>query len=215
MSLSDTTSYREQTSAIEEVLPGLFHWSAVHEGLGHLAHSSLHLDSRTLIDPVVPAKGLDAIEALGAPRRIVLSNRHHYRHSRRFAKRFSCPVLCHEAGLGYLAETGPVQGFSFDEQLADGLRALELAAICAEESTLALDVADGVLSFGDGLTRAEDGSLRFMPDGLLGDEPEAVKAALRKNLSRMLEEDFDALLFAHAEPVLGGGRALLSGFLGL
>jgi hypothetical protein len=88
-----------------------------------------------------------------------------------------------------------------------------LASICAEETTLLLDVADGVLCFGDGLTRDRDGSVAFMPDDLLGDDPEAVRVGLGRNLQRMFEEDFDALLFAHAEPVLGGGRALLSDFL--
>jgi hypothetical protein len=92
---------------------------------------------------------------------------------------------------------------------------LELGSICAEETTLLLDVADNcVLSFGDGLTREEDGSLVFMRDELLGDKPQSVRAGLHRNLRRILdEEDFDALLFAHSEPVLRGGWALLSDFL--
>jgi hypothetical protein len=94
------------------------------------------------------------------------------------------------------------------------VRALELGSICAEETTLLLDVAGGALAFGDGLTRDEDGALTFMPDQLLGDDAEDVRAGLAKRLRRMLDdEDFDTLLFAHAEPVSGGGRALLGEFL--
>lgn len=198
---------------IEEALPGLVHWNAFHESIGQMVRSCFVLDSGTLIDPMEPEEGLEAIATLATPRRIVLTNRHHYRHSASYAERFGCPVLCHKTALGHFAEEHPVRGFSFDEQLVEGVRALELGSICVEETTLLLDVADGTLSFGDGLTRAEDGSLTFMPDGLLGEDPQRVRVGLLRNLRRMLDEDFDALLFAHGEPVLCGGRALLSDFL--
>jgi hypothetical protein len=201
---------------IEEIVPGIVQWDAFRETIGRRVHSTFVLSSGTLIDPMEPDGdgGLDAVAELATPRRIVLSNRLHYRDSARYAKRFGCPVLCHEAGLSHFAGERPVQGFSFDEQLADDVRALELGSICAEETTLLLDVAGGALAFGDGLTRDEDGALTFMPDQLLGDDAEDVRAGLAKRLRRMLdEEDFDTLLFAHAEPVSGGGRALLGEFL--
>jgi hypothetical protein len=201
---------------IEEIVPGIVQWDAFRETIGRRVHSTFVLSSGTLIDPMAPDGdgGLDAVAELATPRRIVLSNRLHYRDSARYAKRFGCPVLCHEAGLPHFAGERPVQGFSFDEQLADDVRALELGSICAEETTLLLDVAGGALAFGDGLTRDEDGALTFMPDQLLGDDAEDVRAGLAKRLRRMLDdEDFDTLLFAHAEPVPGGGRALLGEFL--
>jgi hypothetical protein len=198
---------------IEEILPGLVQWSTFHEGIGQPVHSAFALRSGTLIDPMEPTGGAEALAALATPRRIVLTNRHHYRHSDRFVAVFGCPVHCHEAGLAHFADGPEVHGFAFDEQLADDLRALELGAICAEETTLLVEAADGVLCFGDGLTRAPDGGLAYMPDRLLGDEPMRVRAGLSRSLQRMFEEDFDALLFAHAPPVLDGGRALLSEFL--
>jgi hypothetical protein len=198
---------------IEELIPGVFHWSAFHEGIQHTVHSAFVLDSGTLIDPMEPEGGLDAIGDLANPRQIVLTNRHHHRHSDRFVERFSCEVLCHEAGLAHFDGRARVRGFSFDEQLAEGVRALELASICAEEATLLVDAGGGALCFGDGLTRGEDGSLAFMPDELLGDDPEGVRAGLHRNLRRMCEEDFDTLLFAHAQPIVGEGRARLGEFL--
>jgi hypothetical protein len=49
----------------------------------------------------------------------------------------------------------------------------------------------------------------------MGDDPEAVRAGLTAALARLLEgEDFDALLFAHGEPVAEGGRARLEAFVG-
>jgi len=199
---------------IQEIVPGIVQWDAFRETIGRRVHSTFVLSSGTLIDPMEPDDGLDAIAELAPPRRIVLSNRLHYRDSARYAKHFGCPVLCHEAGLSHFADERPVQGFSFDEQLADDVRALELGSICAEETTLLLDVGGGALAFGDGLARDGDGALTFMPDQLLGEDPADVRAGLTKNLRRMLdEEDFDALLFAHAEPVPSGGHALLGDFL--
>jgi hypothetical protein len=202
---------------IEEILPGVFHWSAFHEGIGHTVHSSFEVASGTLIDPICPEEGLTAIAELTTPKRIVISNRHHYRHSEPIIERFDCPVLCHKAGLSHFDEDRPVRGFSFDEQLADGVRALELGSICAEETTLLLEAHAhthaGALSFGDGLTRDEHGALAFMPDTLLGENPGAVRAGLLRNLRRMLDEDFDTLLFAHSEPIRSAGHDRLTEFL--
>jgi hypothetical protein len=198
---------------IKEILPGLTHWTAFHEGLGHTVHSSLVLGSGTLIDPMEPEEGVEAIGALATPHRIVLSNRHHFRHSAPFLERFDCPVLCHSSALHDLPVEKPVQGFRFDEQIAEDVRGLELGAICPEETALLLNLTPCALSFGDGLTRGRDGSLAFMPDKLLGEDPEHVRAGLFKALRRLLEEDFDALLFAHGDPVLSGGHALLSEFV--
>ncbi|HTZ86292.1 MAG TPA: hypothetical protein VMB05_06455 [Solirubrobacteraceae bacterium] len=198
---------------MQELIPGLFHWSAHHDGIGATVYSSFLLDSATLLDPMEPPEGIDAIAQLGTPQRIVLSNRHHYRHSARFIERFDCPVLCHEAGLYHFDEDQPVEGFSFGEQLDHRIWGLELGAICPEETTLLLDAGPGALSFGDGLTRDGAGQLAFMPDRLLGEDPERVRAGLRANLTAMLDERFDALLFAHADPVLSGGHELLRRFL--
>jgi len=53
-----------------------------------------------------------------------------------------------------------------------------------------------------------------VPDFLLGDDPEAVKAQLRERLAALLDLEFDTLLLAHGEPVVGGGRDALRRFLG-
>jgi hypothetical protein len=62
--------------------------------------------------------------------------------------------------------------------------------------------------------RGRDGRLRFMPDGLLGDDPEGVKRGLLAALGRILaEQEFDALLLAHGAPRATGGRAELEAFV--
>jgi hypothetical protein len=198
---------------IEELLPGLMHWSAHHDGIGATVYSCYVLESGTLIDPMLPDGGVEAIAQFGEPRRIVLSNRHHYRASEQFAERYGCAVLCQRDGLHEFDSGETVEGFDFGDELALDVQALELGSICPDETTLLIAAGGGVLSFADGLTLADDGSVAFMPDSLLGDDPRGVKDGLRSNLRRMLELEFDALRFAHAEPVRSGGRSLLEDFL--
>jgi hypothetical protein len=68
------------------------------------------------------------------------------------------------------------------------------------------------LAFADGLMRGERG-LRFVSDPLIGDDPEAVKRGLGDSLRRISELDFDGLLFAHGEPMIGGGKSALLEFI--
>ena len=70
-------------------------------------------------------------------------------------------------------------------------------------SLSALAVADGVVSY-DGL--------RFVPDTLM-DDPEDTKAGLREAYGRLAAElEFDNLLVAHGDPVVGGAREALREF---
>jgi hypothetical protein len=199
---------------MEELVPGLFRWTAFHEGI-RMPVSSLFVagEAAALVDPMLPEGGVEAVARLGTPQAIVLTNRHHLRHSERFADAFGCPILCHEAGLHEFADGGPdVTPFRFGDTLRPGVEALELDAICAEETTLRIAAGDGVLAFADAIVRYGE-EIGFVPDRLLGDDPEQVKRDIRAALARLLDHDFDTLAFAHGEPIVGAGRAALERFL--
>src|SRR2546428_770080 len=197
---------------MDGIQPGVFHWTAVHEGIGSDVHPYYVVAGATLIDPMVPPGGLAELAGAGRPERIVLTNRHHYRHSDRYVDTFGCTVMCHEAGLHEFAGGPAVEGFRFEEEIGPGIMALEVDAICAEETALHIAAGEGILAFADGLVRWDSG-LGFVPDGLLGEDPEAVKQALQEAYRRLLERDFDSLLFAHGNPIIGGGRRALEAFL--
>jgi hypothetical protein len=168
-------------------------------------------DSGALIDPMLPAEGIEWFREHGEPQRIVLTNRHHYRQSAAFREGFGCPVLCHEAGL-HEFEGGPeVEGFRFGDAVAPGITALAVGAICPEETALHLELGEGLLSFADALINHDE--LGFVPDPLLGHDPSAVKRGLRDSLRALLDLDFDSLLFAHGDPLLGGGKRALREFV--
>ena len=57
------------------------------------------------------------------------------------------------------------------------------------------------------------GPLAFVPDFLMGDDPEGVKAGLTTAFERLLELDFDHVLLAHGEPLVGDGSERLRAFV--
>ena len=199
---------------MQEVLPGVLHWTTQHEGIGVRVHSHFAVESAALIDPRVPEGGIEEVAQYGRPDRILLSNRHHLRHSEQFAAAFGCPIRCHEAGLWEFDRGPDVQPFRFGDEVAPGITALEMGALTPEDTVFRLSAGRGALLFADGLIRDGDGALAYVPDWLMGDDPEGVKHGLTASLRRLLDEDFDALLFAHGEPMPEGGHAALATFVG-
>jgi len=203
---------------MDELLPGLWHWTAFRETIRRTVHSAYHEPTGTLIDPMLPGDvpGLGWFEGHGPPRRIVLVNRHHLRHSARYVERFDCSVHCHEAGLWDLHDKGVrVESFRFGDELAPGVVAHRVAAICPEEAALHIGDArhGGALAVADGVIRGEDGELAFVPDFLLGADPDGVKRGLADAYLHLAETlDFDALLMAHGDPWVGGAREALRAF---
>jgi hypothetical protein len=199
---------------MQEILPGLFHWTTFHEGIGQDVHSYYiaGTEPAVLIDPRVPDEGLEWFEQGPKPEHIYLTNRLHYRHSDRFSKRFGATVWCHRAGLHHFGKRRPVKGFEHGEILPGGIGALAVGSLCPEETALHWSGDNGVISIGDAIIRG-DTALAFVPDELMGDDPEAVKRGLRAAFQRHLALVFDSLLFAHGEPWIGGGKAALAGLL--
>jgi hypothetical protein len=199
---------------MDEIAPGIFHWTTFHEGIRQNVHSHYVPEARALIDPMEPAEGLDWFAEREAPELILLTNRHHYRHSGRFVDRFGCRVHCHRSGL-HQFEGGPaVEGFEFGDTLAPGITAHEVDALCPEETALHIEAGGGALSVADGVVQWGSPALAFVPDSLIGDNPEEAKQGLRDAYRRLAEElDFDILLMAHGDPVIGGARETLLAFV--
>ncbi|MBA2419761.1 MAG: hypothetical protein H0V57_01360, partial [Thermoleophilaceae bacterium] len=91
---------------MNEVLPGVWHWKAVHPRIKQQVHSHWLADARLVLDPMVPPEGLPAFDP--SPERVVLTNRHHLRDAERFVEEFGpLPVLAPEAGMHEFGDGGP------------------------------------------------------------------------------------------------------------
>lgn len=200
---------------MREIQPGLFHWSAFHSGIGmDVGSHYVRLGDRAIvIDPMEPEQGLDWFRQAGPPDRVVLTNRHHYRHSDRFVDAFGCRVTCHASGLHEFDDPSAIEPFEYGDELIPGVTAREVGAICPDDGALHIAAGAGALAFADGLVHF--GELGFVPDSLIGEDPEGVKEGIRRSLTALLDSEFDSLLFAHGDPLARGGRAALERFLGL
>jgi hypothetical protein len=199
---------------VREVLPGIFHWTAIHPRILIEVSSYWLEDGGVLIDPLVPPDvGLEWFaDRPTPPAAIVLSNRHHYRDSARFVEQFAAPAYCCRSGLHEFTHDEPVTGFDPGDRLPGGLVAYEVGGLCPDETALYLPARRAV-AFADGVVRGgpqgHAGALGFVPDALMDDPPET-KQNLLAAFARMLRDlDFEHVLLAHGGPLVGDGRAQL------
>lgn len=197
---------------MHEIAPGLWHWTNRHERIGIDVSSYFLAAERVVLDPILPAEGLAWFEEHGAPEHALLTNRHHDRDAWRLREAFGTTVHCVRNGLHELEGRGPVTAFEPGDALPGGIVVYEVDAICPDEMALhipahrALACADGIVCW------PGKPGLSFVPDDLM-DDPEETKAGLRAAYRGLLDLDFDLLLLAHGDPVVGGGKAALRDFL--
>jgi hypothetical protein len=197
---------------VREIASGLWHWTARNEHIGADVSSYYLLAERVLIDPMVPAEGLEWLQAHGAPEHVLLTNRHHDRDSWRLHEAFGCTIHCIRNGIYELEGRGPVEAFEFGDELPGGIRAHEVNAISPDETALHI-ARHRALACADGVTRLPRGDeLRFVSDRLM-DDPADTKRGLRDAYRRLLDLDFDLLLLAHGEPIIGGAKNRLRVFV--
>ena len=189
---------------MDEILPGVWHWTTTHDRWG-IEVSSYYLGTeRVLIDPRVPAEGLEWFDEHGPPEAALLTNRHHYRHAGRFAERFGTRVLVNRLGAQEFTAGEPVEFFAAGDALPGGVVSVPVGAICADETALHIP-AHRALALADGLVRMPpDAPLGFVPDQLMYD-PERTRRGLVDAYRRALELDWDTLLLAHGMPMVGDG----------
>ena len=197
---------------MREILPRVFHWTVIHPKIKIEVSSYYLADEKVLIDPLEPVEGLDCFPT--KPKHILLTNRHHYRDSGKFAGRFGCAVWCVETGLHEFQHGEEVRPFRFGDRLPGNITAVEIGALCPDETALHIPKADGLVALADGAIRQGDSPLQFVPDQYIGDDPAGVKTRLRESYRRLLERDFDHLLLAHGLPWVGGGKQALRDFAG-
>jgi hypothetical protein len=206
--------------SIREVLPGVHHWTSVHPAI-HIAVSSYLLDgARTLLDPLLPEEGLEWFERRAAPERVLLTNRLHTRHTKQFVDAFGCEVWTNREGLHHFGPAGEIRdvvpsGFEAGAMLPGEIQSYAVSALCPDETAFLVPGPEPALAIADGVVRDGDGPLTFVPDFLMGDDPEAVKRGLKAAYRRILDMDvaFDHLLLAHGQPWVGGARKALHGLV--
>jgi hypothetical protein len=190
-----------------EIAPGIVHWTARHESIGIEVSSYWLAAERVLLNPMGPPDGI------GEPAAIVLTNRHHYRHSGELAERHRIRVHVPREGLHEFTGGEPVEPYADGDELPGRLVAHHIGALSDDEYAVEVP-RERALALADGVIRRGDGPLAFVPDGLMGDDPEADKRGLADAYEALLERiEVDHLLLAHGDPVVGDGGEALRAFL--
>ncbi len=198
-------------SGFNEVIDGVLHWRARHARIGQDVHSYYLPFQRVVIDPIGHADLVKQLAEQGGVEHVVLTNRHHLRGSEELVEAFRCTVHAPESGMHEFSGEPPVKPYAWGDEVAPGITAHEVGAICPDDGALHVRIGPGALALADGVI-AWDGQLAFVPDALM-DDPETVKREQLAAIERLLELDFEAVLLAHGEPIRSGGKAALERFL--
>jgi len=194
-----------QNAPMDEIAPGVRHWTATHPNLGIDVSAYWLPELRTLLDPIDVPDEVDGVE------HVVLSCRHHVRDCLEAGERFGATVHAPRTGMHDYPEDTPIQPYDFGQPIGGGaITPYEVGGLSPDETALhipavnALAVADGAIRYGD--------DLAFVPDQYM-DDPEQDKADLRRGFGELAERlDFDVLLLAHGTPIPSGGREALRRF---
>lgn len=198
-------------SGFDEVIEGVWHWQAEHPRIKQPVHSAYLSGSRTAIDPIGCEGLVEELGERGGVDLVLLSNRHHLRGAEPLVEAFGCGVRAPASGMHEFEPGQGVEPYEWGEELAPGVTAHEIGAICPDDGAFHVEVGPGALALADAVI-VWDGELVFVPDFLM-DEPERVKPATVAALESLLELEFDALLLAHGDPIPAGGKDALRRFV--
>jgi hypothetical protein len=192
---------------MEEITPGIRHWSAVHPNLGIEVSSYWLPGLKVLLDPLAVPEEVADIEE------ILLSNRHHRRAAFEARERFDAILRVPRTGLHDYSPRDPVEPYEYGEPLVGGaITPYLVTELWPDDGALhipsldALEIADTVLHYGP--------ELALVPDNLMGDDPEADRTGILSGLTRLTEQlAFKHLLLAHGTPIANEGHERLREFV--
>jgi hypothetical protein len=196
---------------MRELFPGVLHWTAFHEGIGLRVSSYFVEPAGVVIDPIVPEGGLDALAGRARPQQILLTTGLHTRDADRFAAAFGCPIVTSREGAERIGDALRVETYGHGDEVAPGVRAVRIGVLAPDEYALHITVSEPALTLADAVHHYGD-TLGFFEDGLLGEDPKSIKEGLKQRFLTLLERDFDHLLLAHGEPIVGRGKTALRDF---
>jgi hypothetical protein len=197
---------------MEEIFPGVHHWSTYYGVIDAPVSSYFVEPAGLLLDPMMPEGGVTAIPGDLAPQQIVLTIGLHDRDVPELAAALGATVRVPEEGAHRIGDAFAFAPYRDGEEIGPGVFARKVGVLAPDDYALEIRHGGGALALADAIHRY-GGAFGFFPDDLLGDDPDAVRAGVRERLRTFLELDFEHLLLAHGDPIVGRGKAALREFL--
>jgi glyoxylase-like metal-dependent hydrolase (beta-lactamase superfamily II) len=198
---------------VESVLEGVFQWTVSDDRIGGAPSNATALEESpgrvVLIDPIrLESKELGRLGEVVA---ILLTMSSHQRAAAHYRDLTGAAIW---APAGAKLEFPSDATFGDRDRLPGGLTAIAVPGASGSEfeseCAFYLNRSDGVLIVGDALLNMEDhGGFCVFPKEFNPD-PEKTRRSCR----RLLDLDFEVLLFGHGQPIRSGARRTLEELLG-
>ncbi len=196
---------------MREIVSDIFTWSWFSEPHGYNFNGHLLRlpDGNLCIDPVEPGEGvLEQITQEGVAR-ILLTNRNHSRAANQVRAGTAARTAIHPDD----ADHARAQGTAIDDalQVGDKIGPLEVVAAAGKSpGEVALYWrARRILIVGDAVIGNPPGGCGLLSERVIDDTER-----LRDSVAKLLDLDFDILLFGDGEPILEGAKARLEELVG-
>jgi glyoxylase-like metal-dependent hydrolase (beta-lactamase superfamily II) len=196
------TEPSEVATAVEEVVPGVFHWRIRDERIGGFisaAHAVRGAEGTILVDPLPVAP--EAFAGLGAVEAICLTSGGHQRSAWRLRRELGVPVYA--PALSQTLEEEPDVRYEDGDELR-GLRAIFTPGAGTTQHTFLLDGDPDIAFVSDLLVREPDRPLELIPAEYAHDIDGA-----RRSVERLLELPFSVLCLGHGTPITDDPKAAI------
>ena len=160
------------------------------------------------VDPItIDAACLRKTLAPGTIAGVIVTNENHVRAAVEFAEEFDVAIFAHDdarAALNLPAATALFDGAEF----ANGLTAIAIDGAPAGEIAIYADADGGSLIVGDALINMSAYGFTFLPPKYCSNQKR-----MRKSLRKLLDREFQRILFAHGLPLVTHAKRQLTELL--
>jgi glyoxylase-like metal-dependent hydrolase (beta-lactamase superfamily II) len=195
---------------VKKIAEGIHTWATFSQEK-QLDFNGRHLrldEASILVDPpLLSEEDAAAIEELGRPEIIVLTNKDHRRKAPEARERFGARILVHEREAG-LVDCRVDGTFADGDVIAGALEVIGIRDGKSPGETALWYRSRRVLILGDALIGKPPGALSLLPDDKFADPARA-----RAGVAALAELDADMVLVGDGVDVLDEGRAALRAFV--
>jgi glyoxylase-like metal-dependent hydrolase (beta-lactamase superfamily II) len=167
--------------SLREIVPGILTWPwfSQRHGYDFNGHLIVHAEGNVAVDPVEAPEAIFDELARAGVKRIVLTNRNHFRAAAKLRARTGARVAVHPADAAFVSENGVAP----DDALAPGQTIAGFEIVDAHGKSpgeVALwDAKRRILIVGDACVGSPPGALKLLSPKVIDDLP-ALKDSLRK-----------------------------------
>lgn len=196
---------KDRATSIESVVEGVYLWTVSDDRIGGAPSSTVAIEeapgSIVVINPIRVAE--EELERLGEVTAILLTGSSHLRAAAHFRDETGAAIWAPaNADLG---EVDPEETFTEGNELPGSLKVISLPGPSDDESAFYLKRSRGVMIIGDALMNIEGhGGLQVLPKQ---HNPDPDKT--HRSLKKLLDYDFEVMLFGHGAPIREGAKEKL------